>query len=288
MSSFRFLQLADTQFGMFAHMSGKSAEETADMLSRGLNVRSVPKMEGFAPETELFEETVAVANRLKPAFVVMCGDMVNDINDRDQIDEVLRIADGLDDRIPIYWVAGNHDAAADTLHPEPKSLATYRAAFGDDYYSFQHEDASFIVLNSTVMQHPEQVPEELESENRFLEKELKAARSRESSHIILFLHHPLFGRRAGEADSYWSVPLGRRLPMLERLRKYGVSAVFAGHWHRNNYASDGNMQMVATGSVGYPLGDDPSGYRVVEVFDERIEHQYHALTGHLDGSVSQG
>ncbi len=286
MSSFRFLQLADTQFGMFASMSGKSPEEAAGMLSRGLNVRPAPKMEGFAPETELFEETVAIANRLRPAFVVMCGDMVNDINDREQIDEVLRIAGGLNDGIPIYWVAGNHDAAADTLHPEPQSLATYRAAFGDDYFSFQHEDASFIVLNSPVMQHPEQVPDEWESGYRFLEKELKAARSRDSSQIILFTHHPLFGRRAGEADSYWSVPLKRRLPVLELLRKYGVSAVFAGHLHRNNYASDGNMQMVATGAVGYPLGDDPSGYRVVEVFDDRIEHEYHALSSGLDRSAS--
>ena len=280
MSTFKFLQLADTQFGLFAHISKKSPEERADMVSRGLKVRPIPPMEGFRPEAELFEQAVHAANRVNPAFVVMCGDMVNDINNPDQVDEVLRIAAKLNDGIAIYWVAGNHDAATDTLHPEPKSLATYRAAFGDDYYSFQHQDSSFIVLNSPVMQHPEQVLDEWESEYRFLRQELIAAKARNSSQIILFTHHPLFGQSAREPDSYWNIPLERRMPVLELLRTYGVSAVFAGHWHRNNYAFDGNMQMVTTGSVGFPLGDDPSGYRAVTVFDDLIEHEYRALPGY--------
>ena len=58
-------------------------------------------MEGFHPETELFEQAVDAANRVNPAFVVMCGDRVNDINNPDQVDEVLRIAARLNDGIAI-------------------------------------------------------------------------------------------------------------------------------------------------------------------------------------------
>ena len=35
--------------------------------------------------------------------------------------------------------------------------------------------------------------------------------------------------------------------------------------------------MVTSAAVGYPLGDDPSGFRTVRVYEDRIEHEYHAL-----------
>ena len=35
--------------------------------------------------------------------------------------------------------------------------------------------------------------------------------------------------------------------------------------------------MVTTGPVGYPLGDDPSGLRIVKVYRDRIEHAYYGL-----------
>ena len=73
------------------------------------------------------------------------------------------------------------------------------------------------------------------------------------------------------------IPKERRRVLLELFKAHGVAAVFAGHWHRNNYASDGDLQMVTSGPVGYPLGDDPSGLRVVKVFEDRIEHEYFGL-----------
>ena len=35
--------------------------------------------------------------------------------------------------------------------------------------------------------------------------------------------------------------------------------------------------MVTTGAVGYPLGDDPSGLRIIKVYQDRIEHEYYGL-----------
>lgn len=277
MTPFDFMQLADPQFGMSASISGRSDAQIADMASRGLRVRRVAPFEGFGPETAAFEEAIAEANRLKTHFVVVCGDMVNDPDSSDERAEVLRIAGQLDEGIPINWVAGNHDVGADTVVPTPASLRAYRDVWGDDYYSFQREDASFIVLNTSIMDHPEQVPGELDSQMRFLEAELRAAQKRDSAQIIIFTHYPFFLESPDEEDSYFTVAKERREPVLELFRKYGVSAVFAGHWHRNNYAEDNGMLMVATGPVGFPLGDDASGYRVVKVGEGGIEHHYHEL-----------
>jgi predicted MPP superfamily phosphohydrolase len=82
---FFFLQFSDTQFGMF----------TAD--------------KDFAQETANFELAIATANRLKPAFVVVTGDLVNKPGDAAQIAEFHRIARKLDPAIKLYHVAGNHD-----------------------------------------------------------------------------------------------------------------------------------------------------------------------------------
>ena len=53
--------------------------------------------------------------------------------------------------------------------------------------------------------------------------------------------------------------------------------MFSGRYHRNSYGEHGGLQMVTTGAVGYPLGDDPSGFRVVRVHGDRIEHEYRPL-----------
>ena len=56
-----FIQMSDPQFGMYADNKG------------------------FEHETANFEFAVATANRLKPAFVVMTGDLVNAPGDEAQI-----------------------------------------------------------------------------------------------------------------------------------------------------------------------------------------------------------
>jgi len=65
--------------------------------------------------------------------------------------------------------------------------------------------------------------------------------------------------------------------LLELFRRHGVQATFCGHWHRNHETRDGDMLEVLTSSVGYPLGDDPSGIRVVRLTAAGVEHEYRPL-----------
>ena len=95
MDPLTFMQLADTQFGMFRNFIDLTPERLADYNSRGLSVRRVEPFDGFAPETERFEKAVDAANTIRPAFVAICGDMVNDPTDEAQIAELNRISGGL-------------------------------------------------------------------------------------------------------------------------------------------------------------------------------------------------
>src|ERR1017187_6124891 len=85
---------------------------------------------GFEQETANFEFAIANANRLKPAFVIVTGDLVNLPGGGAQIAEYRRIAAKLDPTIPLYNAAGNHDVENE---PAPASLAAYRERFGRDY-----------------------------------------------------------------------------------------------------------------------------------------------------------
>lgn len=273
--SFFFIQMADPQLGLFSFLSDLTDEEIEERRQRDIIVRKAPKKTmGFAEETRLFTIAIEAANRLKPAFVVVCGDMTNNSADEDQLAEVMRIGDLLNRDIPLYWVAGNHDAGN---KPTEESLALYRKRFGRDNYSFDHAGSHFIVINSCVLFDPEHVPHEWVALVEFLRKDLQAARDSDCDDIVVFMHHPLFLSEANEEDGHFVIPGKRRKVILDALREHRVSAVFAGHVHRNVEASDGTLQMITTGPIGYPFGDDPSGLRVVKIYGDSVEHAYHDL-----------
>lgn len=62
--------------------------------------------------------------------------------------------------------------------------------------------------------------------------------------------------------------------MLEKLREAGVKYIFCGHYHKNAGGCYKDLQLVITSAIGAPLGNDPSGYRIVNVNEELIQHEY--------------
>jgi predicted phosphodiesterase len=277
MVNFSFIQMADPQFGMFAGSSGKTDKEIAAMAERGNRIKKVRKFKGFKPETALFTRAIERANWLKPAFVVICGDMVNNSDDDEQIAEVKRIAALLDDSIDLRYVAGNHDVAVDHTNPTAATLERYRDNFGPDYYAFSYGDVRFVVINSTVFTATRGVAAEAKAQLAFLESEAIIAGHQNANRIVLLSHHPLFIESADEDNNPWSITKKYRKPLLEIAADHGIKANFAGHLHRNNVVSENGLLVVASGPVGLPLADDPSGFRVVTIGPKRINHKYHSL-----------
>ena len=271
---FFFVQMADVQFGLFASVSDADEARIESARRNRLIIRPAPKITGFADETELYTKAIAACNRLRPDFAVNCGDMTNDSDDETQLVELMRITKQLSDDIPMNWVAGNHDVGNELT---PSSLALYRQRFGEDDYLFDHHGSRFIVLNSNIAFYESEDPGEWERQQDFLRSALREARETDSAHILVFTHHPLFLEHANEEDSSLVVPQERRRILLDLLHAHNVSAVFSGHWHRNSYARDGRLLMVTSAAVGYPLGYDPSGFRIVKVYEDRIEHQYYGF-----------
>ncbi len=271
-----FVQMADPQFGMYSSVSKFSDADKAERRQRGINIEYTgPILEGLAKETSLFTEAIETANKINPDFVVICGDMVHNSNSDEQFQELIRISRLLNEDIKLYWVAGNHDVGD---KPTRAGLAQYKEQFGEYNYSFQEKNCYFIVLNSSICYDPGSVPDEWDILISFLEKELQLAASTQKRHKIIFMHHPLFLDDPNEGDNYFVIPSARRAKIIDLITKYDVSAVFTGHLHRNNYQKIGNTELVSTGPVGFPLGEDPSGIRHVQVDDNSLTHEYLGLT----------
>jgi serine/threonine-protein phosphatase CPPED1 len=255
---FFFLQFSDPQFGMF------SADKE------------------FSQETVNFEMAVATANRLKPAFVVVTGDLVNKAGDAAQIAEYHRIAAKLHKSIPLYNVAGNHDVEN---VPTAASVAAYRKSFGADHYSFRSGSLAGVVLNSSLIHSPDKAPDLAEAQRTWLQTELGRLRSAGAKHLVIFQHHPWFLKTDDEPDEYFNIPQARRSTYLDLFKQAGVIALISGHYHRNAVAKTGGIDMITTGPVGKPLGDNPqSGMRVVIVRDDGLSHRFYSL-GELPNTI---
>ena len=267
--------MADPQFGMFSSISKLSKSEVIERKKRGINVTySDKELEGFEKETELFTRAIEEANEFNPTFVVVCGDMVHDSESKEQLEELRRVSSLLHDDIKLYWVPGNHDVGD---KPTKALLEKYRERFGEYNYSFREENCYCIVLNSAICYDPELVPDEWNNLISFLERELEIASRSNITHKIIFMHHPLYLNAPNEDDNYFVIPLRRRSRILDLLVEHEVTAVCTGHLHKNNYKKFGTTELISTGSVGYPLGEDPSGIRIIELTDTKISHKYLSL-----------
>lgn len=243
---FFIVQMTDPQFGFF----GENRE--------------------FSKETLLYEKAVEKINRLKPAFVVITGDFVNQQSNRAQWNEFDRITGKISKDIPVWLSPGNHDIGQS---PSQEDIDNYTAKYGYDRFAFRFKKCLFVGLNTCIIKSGN--PEREQIQYEWLEKELRKARR--CRHILLFSHYPFFIKSEDEPETYSNIGPGLREKYLELFRKYDVSAVFSGHLHNNAESAFGDTEMVVTSAVGRPLGEAPSGFRIIKFSKERIDHEYYPL-----------
>lgn len=247
-----FAVLSDPQFGMYA------------------------KDKNFTQETANLEFVVANLNRLRPRFVVICGDLVNRTADAAEIAEYKRVLHELDPTIPVYYVAGNHDVGN---IPTAAAIAGFRASIGPDYYTFSADGILGVVLDSSLIQSPRNDPQAEEQQEVWLKQTLAKAKSDPARQVVVFQHIPYFDKASDEADQYFNIPEPARRKYLDLLEKAGVRYVFAGHLHKNAIGKDGPLTEVVTGAVGMPLGGSLSGFRIVVVDGQELHPVWYCFAG---------
>lgn len=244
---FFFIQISDPQFGMF------------------------DENKSFNKETANLEQTIAAINKLKPAFVVITGDMVHNGESREQISEMQRCLSLFDKKIPVYLVPGNHDVGAKA---SPERVAGFISDYGMDRFAFGYKNAYVIGINTEVISANQ--PEAEQEQYLWLLKELK--KGQKYKHRIVVGHRPLFIEKPGEADKYDNVPLEYRDKYFNLYKSAGVDLLLWGHLHANRKGTyDGITQVIST-AVGKPLGSKPvSGMQIIKVYPEKMDVEFHEL-----------
>ena len=233
----------------------------------------------YARETELMELFTDAINRLRPAFVVVTGDMVHDLNDAGQVAEFDRLIARIDPAIPVYFTPGNHDVGNEA---RDRLVEAYIKKYGYDRFAFAHRGAYLIGLNTPVVWAD--CPDRERKQWRWLAAKLK--RSRRYGRTIVLGHHPFFLESADEKDRDENIPSVRRGKYLDLFARYGVDCYLSGHLHFCASGSFGGVRFHTAGAAGRPLGNDRSGFRVVKVFPEKIETVYYGfdrLPERIDG-----
>uniref|UniRef100_A0A8D8M709 Serine/threonine-protein phosphatase CPPED1 n=1 Tax=Cacopsylla melanoneura TaxID=428564 RepID=A0A8D8M709_9HEMI len=248
---FSFVVGADSQFGMMAKYQ-------------------VPPKEGntWDEEIRLSTKLVSELNAMpsKPRFFVVCGDLTDmfpeadiDVKNR-QIADFKRIFSKLDKEIKLICVCGNHDVGNT---PTVDSVNRYRSSYGSDYFSFLCGGVQFIVLNSQYYKDPTHIPELYKAQNQWLDQLLDQVKV-EGTRTVVFQHIPWFVEEVDEEDEYFNVDKEERKRMLEKLYTAGVRHIYCGHLHKNTLATYKDMKLIITSAIGQQLGNDKSGYRVVQ------------------------
>ena len=271
----RVLVLSDPQIGLYRAVFERGLANSNRLVAQGHEALELPEIVGHERERVLFGEAIDAANGLRPDCVVVCGDMIQHWDSDEELGLVREIAGQLDPTIPIHWVPGNHDVAPDTFRPTPEALARYRESFGPDRYSAEHGRLRLVVINSTSIDRPDLVPAERAANLEFLEAELAAAERLDQVPIVCS-HHPWFLDEHHPAAALALAPEQRET--LGEIATTGkLQTLLAGHIHGNAVDSMGGLQQITTTAVGLAPRADPSGYRMLEVFADRVEHEARSL-----------
>lgn len=246
---FFFVQLADTQIGF--------TNKNVDMI----------------PEIEHFNAAVAQINRLKPAFVIISGDMVNIAHSPKQIRAFWSIAKSISPSIPLYLVPGNHDVGKATA----EDIASYEKLMGKDHYSFSYNGSEFLILDSCLIS--DSSDQNLrEAQMKWFENELVAARAKNPAHIFVCDHHPWFIKAPDEPNQYQNVPLAYRSKYLDMMNTYSVDYALCGHLHEELIGHNRNLTVLTDGPLSLSFSNPPAvGLRILRVYKDHVEHQYYTL-----------
>lgn len=202
---------------------------------------------------ENFSIAVKNINELKPAFVLLSGDLVMGGAEGGGDDEFMAVKDSLAKvEVPLYIVPGDHDlgiSAFASSVAKPEAIERYENIFGASYYSFDHDSLHFIGLNSSLFD------EGLEKENKeqltWLKNDLEKNKNKR---CFLFFH------RSDVLESLYPA-----------IKDFNIEAIFLGHIHRNSEKEWNGIKLITTNATSYTWSGP--GFRVVKVFNHGIQTQ---------------
>ena len=181
---------------------------------------------------------VHAINQLAPDFLVHLGDITHpgpgSVEYEDSASQFHDVYAGL--TCPLHLVPGNHDVGEKRFPAVPggqsmyytvsdESIAVYERAFQPQFFSFEHADCLFAVINAMIVNSGL----DCEAAQRDWLEQLLA--DNDGRRVFVFSHYPPYLAEPGETEHYDAIDEPGRGWLLELFRRYRVEAYFAGHVH---------------------------------------------------------
>ena len=183
--------------------------------------------------------------------------------------------------INAYFSIGNHDRYYTFANePDPAGFKLFEKHFGDTYYSFNHKEVHYVILNSVQISEVTRKfcvgPEQLE----WLKADL-ATISPETPLVVVThvpfqsLYYPAMKGEVRDADMFSNFK-----EVWDLLLNYNLKVIFQGHQHLYEEMFVNRTHFVTGGAVcaswwGGPLLDTEEGYMLVSVYkDGSISWKY--------------
>lgn len=193
-------------------------------------------------QPDIYEQIVTEVSRLRPDFIMTTGDMIEGyVDDSLQIHEQWQEFKYLISPLtsPIHFTPGNHEIWSE------QAEQAYREHVGRTYYSFNFEKLHVVVLDASRWESANELPPD---QLRWLNEDLKAYKS--AYYTLVFFHKPF----------WWETIVYNKPDTLHQLfKKYGVDAVFSGHFHQYFSAMYDGIKYTCLGSSGGSMGESDFG-----------------------------
>lgn len=234
--AFTFIQMSDTQLGFYEPYGT------------------------FVRTEKMLNHAIDECNEMKPAFVIVTGDMVDKEADEDQFNAYMKAISRLDKKIPIYMVPGNHDM--EHFYSKEK-FDRYIQRYGYEKFSFIYKNCAFIGFDSNCIRYD--AAEEEALQYAWLRQQLTQAKNKGCRLIFTFCHVPVIYGAPDQPEDYSNFPLKYRQKYLDLFNEFGVAACFAGHTHHPLCTEYKGTYYCIAGATGTTFEGSPSGYHVVNV-----------------------
>ncbi|HBG40980.1 MAG TPA: purple acid phosphatase [Porphyromonadaceae bacterium] len=183
-------------------------------------------------DNELLRNLIGRQDPLKMDFVVLNGDMVNQLlSEKQMFDDFMHTTiDLFGGSIPFYYSRGNHETRGPFAFSYPEFFPTSN---GQLYYTFRYGDAFFIVLDSGEDKPDSDIEysgladmDNYRTEQaEWLKGVVRSKEFNESTYRIVISHMPPFG------DWHGSLDLAKKfLPILNNAK---IDIMLCGHLHRH-------------------------------------------------------
>ena len=175
-------------------------------------------------------------NNIKPEFVIILGDLVendNKANDRNNIDYIVKLLKKLE--CPVYYVAGNHDLK--NISEEELAKLFHQKSL---YYSFNSGSFHFIVLFSKISKN--ETIRIANEQKKWLQNDLNSTNKK----CIIFAHHGLADQDLKGNPYFEGKPEICLISNRKEIRDIfsaskKVIAVFNSHLHWDKYNIHDNI-----------------------------------------------